>query len=153
MTLADLPVPLLASLSFATFFFTAALLTGAWKWRAMAGAPDGRAHVYVDIAHHAALHYGPFITLSGVLASLWPATALFPAWIPVTVMGGTMVLSLSRYVSLGLGRQTTNQLYRATVSARLGLVFFFLGSVLPGLTIAAGAASGFWLELSATGAG
>jgi len=54
-------------------------------------------------------------------------------------MGWTMVLSLSRYVSLGLRGGTTNQLHKPKPAAKLGLIFFFLGSVLPGTSIAIGA--------------
>jgi len=134
-----LPGPLQVALLFSAFYFIAALLTGVWKWRAMLSSPDGQAHKYIDIAHHAALHYGPFILLAGALASLWPWAAVFPAWILVEIMGWTMVLSLSRYISLGLRGETTNQLHKPKPSATFGLIFFFTGSVLPGISIAIGA--------------
>ncbi len=142
--LATLPGQLQVALLFSAFYFLAALLTGVWKWRAMLKSEDGQAHKYIDIAHHAALHYGPFILLAGILASLWPWESIFPAWILVEIMGWTMVLSLSRYIFLGLGATTTNQLYKPKQGARLGLVFFFFGSVLPGTSIAAGAIIGLW---------
>jgi len=144
MTFNPLPEALHVALFFAIFYFTAALLTGVWKWRAMLGAEDGKAHAYIDIAHHAALHYGPFIVLAGVLAAFWPFGDFFPAWVLIGIMGWTMVLSLSRYVSLGIRGAITNQLDKATLSAKLGLMFFFFGSVLPGLTIAIGAIIGLW---------
>lgn len=147
MTLHPLPEPLHVALFFSIFYFIAALMTGVWKWRAMLGAQDGQAHSYVDIAHHAALHYGPFIVLAGVLASFWPFDARFPSWVLVEIMGWTMVLSLSRYISLGIRGGTSNQLHKPTGSAKLGLVFFFFGSVLPGLTIAIGAIVGLWDSL------
>ncbi len=147
MTLYTLPEPLHVALFFAVFYFAAALITGVWKWRAMLAAKNGQAHAYIDIAHHAALHYGPFILLAGILASFWSFEALLPAWILVEIMGWTMVLSLSRYISLGLHGTASNQLHKATASARLGLVFFFLGSVLPGLAIAFGAATSLWTGL------
>lgn len=147
MTLTPLPEPLHVALFFSAFYFTAALLTGVWKWRAMLGAKDGQAHSYIDIAHHAALHYGPFIVLAGALASFWPLPAFFPAWILVEIMGWTMVLSLSRYIALGVRGKTSNQLHKATGSAKFGLVFFFFGSVLPGLAIAVGAMVGLWNNL------
>jgi len=144
MPLDSLPAPLHVALFFSIFYFIAALATGVWKWRAMLGAEDGRAHAYVDIAHHAALHYGPFIVLAGALASFWPFGELFPGWVLVEIMGWTMVLSLSRYVSLGIRGGISNQLHKPTASAKLGLVFFFFGTVLPGLTIAIGAMVGLW---------
>ncbi len=147
MTLYTLPEPLHVALFFAVFYFAAALITGVWKWRAMLAAKDGQAHAYIDIAHHAALHYGPFILLAGILASFWSFEALLPAWILVEIMGWTMVLSLSRYITLGLRGTISNQLDKATASARLGLVFFFLGSVLPGLAIAFGATTSLWTGL------
>jgi len=134
-----LPAPLHVALFFASLYMIGALLTGVWKW-----ASDGVAHKYVDIAHHAALHYGPFILLAGVLASFWPYEQVFGAWILVEIMGWTMVLSLSRYVMLGIKGTISNQLHRPTGSAKLGLIFFFFGSVLPGLAIAIGAIIGIW---------
>ena len=142
-----LPDALYTALFFSAIYFAAALLTGIWKWRAMLASSDGMAHSYVDIAHHAALHYGPFILLAGVLASFWPFAATLPAWVLVAVMGGTMVLSLSRYISLGMRGTITNQLHKPTGSARIGLVFFFFGSALPGLLIALGALIALWAYL------
>ncbi len=142
-----LPAPFHVALFFSSLYFLAALLTGVWKWRAMLAASDGLAHKYVDIAHHAALHYGPFILLAGLLASFWPFDNLFGAWILVEIMGWTMVLSLSRYISLGLRGTITNQLHRATAPARFGLVFFFFGSFIPGILIAIGALIGLWPDL------
>ncbi|MCF6327707.1 MAG: hypothetical protein L3J21_10505 [Devosiaceae bacterium] len=139
-----LPAPLHAALFFAALYMIGALLTGVWKWRSMLSASDGIAHKYVDIAHHAALHYGPFILLAGVLASFWPFESVFGAWILVEIMGWTMVLSLSRYVMLGIKGTISNQLHRPTGSAKLGLIFFFFGSVLPGLAITIGAIIGIW---------
>ncbi|MCF6291918.1 MAG: hypothetical protein L3J04_00840 [Robiginitomaculum sp.] len=58
MTFTELPPALHVALFFATFYFLAALLTGVWKWRSMLSSKEGQAHKYIDIAHHAALHYG-----------------------------------------------------------------------------------------------
>lgn len=144
MTLNSLPEALHIALFFSAIYFIAALATGVWKWRAMLGAEDGKAHAYIDIAHHAALHYGPFIFLAGVLAAFWPYGEIFPAWVLIAVMGGTMILSLSRYISLGISGAISNELEKPDASAKLGLVFFFFGSALPGLAIALGAMIGLW---------
>jgi len=145
--LQSLPAPLHVALFFSAVYFAAALITGIWKWRAMLGAENGQAHAYIDIAHHAALHYGPFILLAGVLASFWPFGDIFAAWILIEIMGWTMVLSLSRYISLGLRGKISNQLRQPTRGAKLGLIFFFFGSVLPGLAIVFGALVGLWDNL------
>jgi hypothetical protein len=147
MTLNPLPEALHAALYFSIFYFIGALLTGVWKWRSMLASTNGQAHAYIDIGHHAALHYGPFILLAGVLAVFWPFGELLPGWILIEIMGWTMVLSLSRYISLGLKGDITNQLHKPTGSAKLGLFFFFFGSVLPGLAIAIGAIIGLWDNL------
>lgn len=144
MTLDYLSDSLRVALVFAIIYFVAALTTGVWKWQSMLRAEDGQAHAYVDIAHHAALHYGPFIVLAGALATLWPYAEWFPAWPMVAVMGATMVASLARYISLGIRGEISNQLHRPTAAAKSGLFFFFFGSVLPGLTIAFGAGAAFW---------
>ncbi len=143
----QLPPALHVALFFSVFYFLAALLTGVWKWRAMLAAENGQAHTYIDIAHHAALHYGPFILLAGALASFWPFSSVLPAWILVEIMGWTMVLSLSRYIMLGLQGTTNNQLHKATFASSFGLIFFFFGSVIPGTLIAVGALIGLWDNL------
>ncbi len=142
-----LPQALHVALFFSAIYFAVALLTGIWKWRSMLSAADGVAHKYIDIAHHAALHYGPFILLAGVLASFWPFEGVLSAWILVEIMGWTMVLSLSRYISLGFKGTITNQLHKPTSMAKLGLVFFFFGSAFPGVAIAVGALIGLWPNL------
>lgn len=147
MSLQSLPEPLHVALFFAVFYFIAALLTGVWKWQAMLKSKAGQAHSYIDIGHHAALHYGPFIVLAGLLASFWPFEAMLPAWILIEIMGWTMVLSLSRYISLGVAGKITNQLDKPKPFAKLGLLFFFFGSVIPGLLIAFGAIIGLWSNL------
>ncbi len=135
----ELPDPFRVALLFAAPYFAAALLTGVWKWRAMLSHENGRAGAYVDIAHHAALHYGPFLALAGLLAVFWPLSQRVPAWWLVAVMSTTMMLSLSRYVLLGIRGGTDNQLRRPDPAARFGLVLFFCGTVLPGTAIAVGA--------------
>lgn len=134
-----LPLALSVGFAFAALFFTAALLTGIWKWRAMLAAENGEAHRYVDIAHHAALHYGPSIALAGVLAAFWPVGDILPAWILVATIGLSMIGSLSRYILLGIRGGITNQLRRPDQTSRFGLVVFFLSTGLPGLMIGAGA--------------
>lgn len=137
-----LPAALHVALYFAALFFAAALATGVWKWRAMLASSAGEAHRYVDVAHHAALHYGPTIALAGLLAVFWPFDTLLPSWTLIAIMGVSMVGSLSRYIGLGLKGGTTNQLRNANTASKLGLVFFFLGVGLPGLSISIGALVG-----------
>lgn len=137
-----LPAALHAALYFAAVFFAAALVTGVWKWRAMLASPTGEAHRYIDIAHHAALHYGPTIALAGLLAVFWPFDAFLPSWVPVSVMGVSMVGSLSRYIGLGVKGGTTNQLRNPNRASKLGLFLFFFGVGLPGLFVSMGAVVG-----------
>lgn len=109
----------------------------------MLASPTGEAHRYVDIAHHAALHYGPTIALAGVLAVFWPFDALLPSWTLISIMGVSMVGSLSRYIGLGAKGGKTNQLRTPDKASKLGLVFFFfLGVGLPGFLISIGALVG-----------
>jgi hypothetical protein len=152
MTISEitLPASLHAALYFAAVYFAAALITGVWKWRAMLGDAEGKAHAYIDIAHHAALHYGPFILLAGALAAFWPFGEMLPGWVLVEIMGWTMVTSLSRYISLGLRGATTNQLKRPSWFAQIGLLFFFLGACIPGLAISFGALVSLWSGLPGT---
>lgn len=137
-----LPLALFVGFVFAALFFTAALMTGIWKWRAMLAAEDGEAHRYIDVAHHAALHYGPFITLAGLLALFWPFGEYLPAWAFVATMGLSMIGSLSRYIVLGLRGGITNQLRQADRTSRLSLILFLFGAGMPGLAIGLGAMVG-----------
>ena len=89
-------------------FFSAALLTGAWKYFHIARSPKATAPVYVDIAHRAALMYSFTALLLAVFASLsaWPpAVNLVAAALPLAFFA----LAIGGYVIHGILRDTDNQ--------------------------------------------
>jgi len=92
----------------AGLIFIAALLLGVWKYRQMAGNPDGLAHPYVDTAHRAALLYS-FATLliaTFVELSDWStAVNLVAAFAVIAFFVGSIAI----YVWQGWRKETDNQ--------------------------------------------
>lgn len=89
-------------------FFMAGLLTGAWKYFAIARSPTATAPVYVDIAHRAALLYSFAALLLAVFAGLstWSATVnVVAAALPLAFFA----FAIGGYVVHGLLRDTDNQ--------------------------------------------
>lgn len=85
-----------------------ALVLGVWKYHGIRTSPEHTAHVYVDIAHRAALMYS-FATL--VLAALVelsafpPVVNLVAAALPVVFF----IAAIASYVVHGARRDTGNQ--------------------------------------------
>lgn len=87
-----------------------AMLLGVWKYQQVMASPEGQAHVYVDIAHRAALMYS-FATL--VLAAL-AALSAWPSWvnaIAVVVPLAFFVGAIGSYILHGALRDTENQFH------------------------------------------
>lgn len=92
-------------------FFLCGLLTGIWKYLAMAGSDKAEAPYYVNIAHRSSLLYAFAAQLLAVFAALsvWPAPVNFWATLfPLLFFGA----AISTYVLHGLLRDTDNQLAR-----------------------------------------
>ena len=86
-----------------------ALVLGVWKYHGIRTSPDRTAHVYVDIAHRAALMYS-FATL--VLAALVELSA-FPTTVNVIAAAVPIVFfvaAIGSYCWHGARRDTENQL-------------------------------------------
>ena len=90
-------------------FLLIGLVTGTWKYIWIARSPDGRAPVYVDIAHRASLMYAFACTLLARLTedSAWSNAVNVAASAVVITFFGLAVLS---YVVHGALRDTDNQL-------------------------------------------
>jgi len=115
-------------------FFMAGLLTGAWKYVAIARSPKAQAPVYVDIEHRAALLYSFASILLAEFASksVWSSrTNVVAAALPLAFFA----LAIAGYVIHGLLRDTDNQFIRPH---RLGP-----------LTVPPAALTGFMLALIA----
>ncbi len=92
----------------AALFFLAGLLTGAWKYFAMAASPAATAPVYVDIAHRASLLYSfaALLIAQLVRVSAWSTTINFwAAAAPLTFFA----LAIGGYLLHGWLGDTDNQ--------------------------------------------
>ncbi|MFE3323096.1 hypothetical protein [Nocardia sp. NPDC059195] len=88
------------------FIFLSALLLGVWKYHGIRVA--GAAHVYVDIAHRAALMY----SFAGILLAVFTELSAWPTIVNLTadlVVLAFFVGAIASYVLHGLRRDTTNQ--------------------------------------------
>jgi len=92
----------------AALFFLVGLLTGAWKYFAIAASPAASAPVYVDIAHRASLLYSFAALLIAQLVRLsaWsPTVNLLAAAAPLAFFA----LAIGAYIVHGLLNDTDNQ--------------------------------------------
>lgn len=92
----------------AGLIFLWALLLGVWKYRQIAASPEAQAHVYVDIAHRAALMYS-FATL--LLAAFVQFSEWSTAVDAVAAFGpiAFFVAAIAGYCVHGWRRDTDNQ--------------------------------------------
>jgi len=92
-------------------FLVAGLVTGIWKYGCIARSADGRAPVYVDVAHRAALMYGFACGLLAMLCerSAWSNAVNLAAAIAAVAF---FALAVTGYVVHGVLRDTDNQLAR-----------------------------------------
>lgn len=100
----------IATVTAAGIILAWAMALGVWKYRQILASPDGRAHIYVDIAHRAALMYS-FATL--VLAAL-VALSAWPAWVNAACVIVELIFFVGAIVSYlvhGALKDTTNQLH------------------------------------------
>ncbi|WP_280402604.1 hypothetical protein [Nocardia carnea] len=104
--------------------FLAALVLGAWKYHGIRTSPDGAAHVYVDIAHRAALMYA----FAGLLLAVFTELSGWPA--PVDLAAAAIVLAffvgaIATYAWHGYRRDTVNQ-FRGDIGIQLRLTMIAL---------------------------
>ncbi|AEF38977.1 MULTISPECIES: hypothetical protein [Hoyosella] len=96
------------ALTAAGLIFIWALVLGVWKYVQITKSPTHQAHIYVDIAHRAALLYAfaalllaPFAELSG-----WPTAVNVASVLAVVIF---FVAAIGSYVFHGWKRDTDNQ--------------------------------------------
>ncbi|MEV6333959.1 hypothetical protein AB0M12_04490 [Nocardia vinacea] len=112
----------------AGLLFVAALGLGVWKWIAMVGAPDGRAHPYVDIAHRSALLYSFATAMIAIFVELsgWPTAVNATAAAVLVLM---FVITIANYVNHGIRRDTDNQMHNPPPAMRWVLVALIVGEI------------------------
>lgn len=116
----------------AGLLFLWGLLLGVWKFVSISTSPDGRAHVYVDIAHRAALLYS-FATL---LLAVFVQFSAWPTWVNVValvVVEAFFAGAIASYCLHGWRRDTENQYHpadRALTAATIALIIGEVGGTL-----------------------
>lgn len=112
----------------AGLIFVLALILGVWKYRQIMVTDDHRAHVYVDIAHRAALLYS-FATL---LAAVFVELSAWPIWVNL-IAAGVLVFyflaAIASYIVHGALRDTTNQFEHPTTGLRLSMAGLIVGEI------------------------
>jgi hypothetical protein len=120
----DTKITLLA----AGLIFLLALVLGVWKYRQIMVSPEHRAHVYVDIAHRAALLYS-FATL---LIAAFVELSAWPAWVNLTaamVLVFFFVVAILGYAGHGARRDTENQFENAGASLVAFMALLIVGEI------------------------
>lgn len=120
----DTKVTLLA----AGLIFLLALLLGVWKYQQIITSENHQAHIYVDIAHRAALLYS-FATL---LVAVFVELSGWPTWVNMTasmVMVYFFVTAIASYMLHGALRDTTNQFEKPGPLLKVGMVLLIVGEI------------------------
>ncbi|MEO8815253.1 MAG: hypothetical protein ABI307_13875 [Mycobacterium sp.] len=120
----DTKVTLLA----AGLIFLLALVLGVWKYQQIATTENHQAHIYVDIAHRAALLYS-FATL---LTAAFVEFSAWPTWVNLTAAMITVyffVTAIGSYMLHGARRDTTNQFEKAGWFLHTGMVLLIVGEI------------------------
>lgn len=99
-------------------FFLNGLLTGVWKYNQIAASHEGKAHIYVDIAHRASLLYSF-------------ATILIATFVEISQLANTIeiiatlllviyfFLAIVSYMIQGFAGKTENQLQPMSASIKV----------------------------------
>ncbi|MFE7721470.1 hypothetical protein ACFU44_20780 [Nocardia rhizosphaerihabitans] len=118
--------------------FLSALLLGVWKYHGIRTSAEGAAHIYVDIAHRAALLY----SFAGILLAVFTELSAWPTIVNLTadlVILAFFVGAIASYVLHGMRRDTTNQ-FQGQIPAALRLSMYGLmaGEILGFLVLFSG---------------
>jgi preprotein translocase subunit SecG len=112
----------------AGLIFLLALVLGVWKYRQIMVSDDHRAHVYVDIAHRAALLYSfaALLIAAFVELSAWPASVNLTAAMVVVFF---FVAAIVGYITHGARRDTENQFDPPVHGTKLFMALLILGEI------------------------
>ncbi|MFD6388838.1 hypothetical protein [Nocardia sp. NPDC060259] len=118
--------------------FLIALLLGVWKYHGIRTSAEGAAHIYVDIAHRAALLY----SFAGILLAVFTELSAWPTIVNLTadlVILAFFVGAIASYVLHGMRRDTTNQFAGEIPAAlRLSMYGLMAGEILGFLVLFSG---------------
>lgn len=121
----------------AALIFLWGLVLGVWKFAQISASPEGHAHIYVDIAHRAALMYS-FATL--LLAVLVQFSA-WPGWLNIVALVVVVAFfagAIGAYCLHGWRRDTTNQYHPVDRSLTLATYALIVGEIGGTLVIVSG---------------
>ncbi|MGS2808746.1 hypothetical protein [Nocardia sp. MW-W600-9] len=122
--------------------FLSALLLGVWKYHGIRTSADGAAHVYVDIAHRAALLY----SFAGVLLAVFTELSAWPTVVNLTadlVILAFFAGAIASYALHGWRRDTTNQFAgRIPAELRLSMYGLMAGEIAGFLVLFSGFVAG-----------
>lgn len=119
----------------AAAFLMTGLLTGLWKYLAIATSPQARAPYYVDIAHRASLLYAFAALLLAVMAGLSPWSPGLTWWATVAPLV-FFAAAIFGYLVHGWLNDTRNQLARPHVLGRFHLPGWAIHGFMAALVIA-----------------
>ncbi|MDT0202237.1 hypothetical protein [Nocardioides sp. AE5] len=128
MTVADLAVETRLVLLAGGFVFVWALALGVVKYAQISRSPQAQAHIYIDIAHRAALMYSFAILLIAVFAELsdWPTVVdLAAAFVQIFFF----VAAIASYTWHGLRRDTDNQLRHPSGALTGFMIALIIGEI------------------------
>ncbi|MFD4432447.1 hypothetical protein [Nocardia sp. NPDC058497] len=118
--------------------FLTALLLGVWKYHGIRTSAEGAAHIYVDIAHRAALLY----SFAGILLAVFTELSAWPTAVNLTadlVILAFFVGAIASYVLHGRRRDTTNQFAgRIPAALRMSMYGLIAGEILGFLVLFSG---------------
>lgn len=105
-----------------------AMVLGAWKYREIATTPEHRAHIYIDIAHRAALLYSFALTTLAALIefSAWSVTSHLVALGVLVFFFWTAVGS---YAVHGYLKDTENQAAASDLGTRGYMIALIVGEI------------------------
>ncbi|WP_096291450.1 hypothetical protein [Mycobacterium ahvazicum] len=116
------------TLLFAGLIFLLALVLGVWKYRQIMTSEDHQAHIYVDIAHRAALLYS-FATL---LLAVFVGLSAWASWVNLVaamVVVFFFVAAIAAYVVHGARRDTVNQFEKPVRGTRVAMAMLIVGEI------------------------
>lgn len=116
-------------------FLMTGLLSGLWKYLAIATSPQARAPYYVDIAHRASLLYAFASLLLAVLAGLSPWSPTLTWWATVSPLV-FFAAAVFGYLVHGWLNDTRNQLAKPYVLGRFHLPGFVIHGFMAALVVA-----------------
>ncbi len=126
--IASLGVDTKITLLAAGLIFIWALALGVWKYRGIATSPTHQAHIYVDIAHRAALMYAFATALIAVFVEL-SAWSTAVNLIAAGVLVFFFVAAIASYCVHGALQDTDNQFSHASAATGPFMIALIVGEI------------------------